>query len=234
MEAIVLAAGRGTRLGRDIPKPLTVLGDGRTILQQQLDNLAAVFGSDLNLQLVVGHGVEHFVAAHPEIAKVYNEDYERTNTSKSLLRALHNTPHSEGVLWLNGDLVFDQDVLRLGESHIGLGESFVTVNQARVSDEEVKYTVDSLGYVLDLSKTVPLEDALGEAVGINYVSPADKGELLYWLNKSDSHDYFERAIELTVKHSDARFRPVNVGARYAVEVDFESDLIAANLAAANS
>ncbi len=40
---IILAAGMGTRLGQPFPKPLTHLQDGRSILQQQVDNLAAAF-----------------------------------------------------------------------------------------------------------------------------------------------------------------------------------------------
>jgi hypothetical protein len=34
LQVVILAAGMGTRLGRDAPKPLTPLLDGRTILQR--------------------------------------------------------------------------------------------------------------------------------------------------------------------------------------------------------
>ncbi len=35
IQAVILAAGMGTRLGRPFPKPLTPLSDGRTIMEQQ-------------------------------------------------------------------------------------------------------------------------------------------------------------------------------------------------------
>lgn len=231
MQVIILAAGRGSRLGRALPKPLTELADGRTILQQQLDNLAAALGPEAaEIQIVVGHGLDHVIEAHPDLPKVYNEEYAWTNTSKSLLRALHRTPHDEGALWINGDLVFHPGVLALGQQLVEDGTSYVTVNRAKVSDEEVKYTIADDGSILALSKTVPLSLAAGEAIGINYVSAADKGELLYWLARVHNEDYFERAIELAVSKSKVRFLPVDVGAHYAVEVDFESDLVAANRA----
>ena len=54
MQAVILAAGMGTRLGRPWPKPLTPLADGRTIMGQQMDNLQRVFGADLRVMTVVG------------------------------------------------------------------------------------------------------------------------------------------------------------------------------------
>ena len=39
MKVIILAAGRGTRLGKEYPKALTPLKDGKSILLHQLDRL---------------------------------------------------------------------------------------------------------------------------------------------------------------------------------------------------
>ena len=54
IQAVILAAGMGTRLGRPFPKPLTPLSDGRTIMEQQIDNLRQVFGADVRITTVVG------------------------------------------------------------------------------------------------------------------------------------------------------------------------------------
>ena len=43
MHIVILAAGVGSRLGRPIPKPLTVIGDGRSILQRQTESLTNEF-----------------------------------------------------------------------------------------------------------------------------------------------------------------------------------------------
>ena len=89
VNVVILAAGMGSRLGRSLPKPLTELSDGRTIMQQQHDNIRAAFGADATITTVVGYKLEHIVEAFPEVEYVYNEAYDQTNTSKSLLRALN-------------------------------------------------------------------------------------------------------------------------------------------------
>jgi hypothetical protein len=75
--------------------------------------------------------------AHPTASFVYNEIYDQTNTSKSLLRALRASPES-GVLWLNGDVVFDHKVLERVADRIAADKSFVCVNTSATADEEVK------------------------------------------------------------------------------------------------
>ena len=50
LQTVILAAGMGSRLGRSLPKPLTELGDGRTIMGQQHDNIRAAFGDERTTQ----------------------------------------------------------------------------------------------------------------------------------------------------------------------------------------
>lgn len=223
---VILAAGMGSRLGRSLPKPLTELADGRTIMQQQFDNIHQAFGRDVKVTIVVGYKFEHIVEAFPRASFVHNEAYDQTNTSKSLLRALQATKN-EPVLWMNGDVVFDPEALVRAGDLVARGQSFVTVNTAKVSDEEVKYTTDAAGNIKLLSKQV--QGGLGEAVGINFVSKTDKQALIRQLQRCDAQDYFERGIELAIEQDGLRFVPVDISDLYAVEVDFAEDLERANL-----
>lgn len=226
VQIVILAAGMGSRLGRSLPKPLTVLADGRSIMQQQHDNIFAAFGREARITTVVGYRAETIVDAFPRVDYVYNDRYDQTNTSKSLLRALAATGRG-GVLWLNGDVVFDPRVLGRAVELVEADRSFVTVNTAKVSDEEVKYTVDAEGFVKDLSKVVV--GGLGEAVGINYISSRDKKTLQRQLQRVDDQGYFERGIELAIAHDGMRVEPLDISDLYAVEVDFAEDLVRANL-----
>ena len=225
-QVVILAAGMGSRLGRELPKPLTELSDGRTIMRQQHDNIAAAFGTDVTITTVVGYKLEHIIDAFPEVEYVYNEQYDQTNTSKSLLRALKATG-KHGVLWMNGDVVFDPQVLVRVSTLVHADRSFVSVNTSTVSDEEVKYTVDAEGFIQKLSKTV--SGGLGEAVGINYISSHDKAVLMRHLKKCADQDYFERGIELAIEHDGISVEPVDISDLYAVEIDFAEDLERANL-----
>jgi choline kinase len=220
----ILAAGMGTRLGSPLPKPLTPLRDGRTILAQQIDHVRGAF-SDPQVFVVIGFRPKRLLKAQPDVLFVYNPEYRVTNTSKSLLRALTATGDA-GVLWMNGDVVFDPAILTRVSERIEADTSFICVNTASVADEEVKYTVGADGYIEQLSKQVV--GALGEAVGINYVSAADKPTLVQRLHEVDDQDYFERGIELAIAKDGARFEPVDISDLYAVEVDFAEDLERAN------
>ena len=221
---VILAAGTGSRLGRPFPKPLTHLEDGRSIMQQQLENLAGLPGSR-PVHIVVGFKKELIMEEFPDAVYLYNPDYYETNTSKSLLRALQRVPVG-GVLWLNGDVVFDPKILDELASNLGGDQSIVCVNHAAVGEEEVKYSIDDDGYVRELSKTVV--DALGEAVGINYVAPGDRDLLVQHLDKCDDNDYFERAIETAIAEAGLRVKPIDISTFNCLEVDFEDDLARAN------
>ena len=225
-QIVILAAGMGSRLGRSLPKPLTELADGRTIMQQQFDNIRYAFGTAAQVTVVVGYKLEHIIDAFPQASFVYNEQYDQTNTSKSLMRALQASAPG-GVLWMNGDVVFDPEALDRAAAMIARDQSFVSVNTAQVSDEEVKYTTGDTGFIRELSKTVV--GGLGEAVGINYISRDDKATLLKQLKRVDDQDYFERGIELAIQQDNLLVEPVDISDLYAVEIDFAEDLERANL-----
>ncbi|ROS31222.1 NTP transferase domain-containing protein [Cellulomonas sp. PhB150] len=223
-QVAILAAGMGTRLGRPFPKPLTPLRDGTTIMDQQVAKIRAAF-EDVQLYTVVGFKLDMILEAHPRSLFVYNEEFDRTNTSKSLLRALRASGDG-GVLWLNGDVVFDPAILDRLKPYLAQERSLVAVNTAAVAEEEVKYTVDADGFIDELSKQVA--DALGEAVGINYVAAPDKAALIARLDEVGEQDYFERGIELAIQQDGIKFVPVDISDLWAVEVDFAEDLARAN------
>ena len=225
VQVVILAAGMGTRLGKPWPKPLTPLADGRSILQQQIENVRKVFKDSARISIVVGFKLEMILEAHPDVSYIYNEAYDQTNTSKSLLKALRNS-HESGVLWLNGDVVFDARVLERISDRIKNEKSFVCVNTSAVGEEEVKYTVDSRGYINALSKRV--ENALGEAVGINFISAQHKPSAISNLEACADNDYFERGLELAIENNGIEIEPVDISDLFAVEVDFQADLDRAN------
>jgi len=226
LQTVILAAGMGSRLGRSLPKSLTKLNDGRSIMGQQHDNIRAAFGRDARITTVVGYRAETIVEAFPQADYVYNDRYDQTNTSKSLLRGLSATGRG-GVLWMNGDVVFDPRILGRAISFIDADRSFVAVNTSKVSDEEVKYTVAADGSIAELSKTVV--GGVGEAIGINYISSREKRALIRQLHRVDDQDYFERGLELAILEDGVKLAPMDISDLYAVEVDFAEDLERANL-----
>lgn len=223
IDVVILAAGLGSRLSSREPKCLNVLPDGRTILRQQIDNIRSVLGAQARITIVVGFECAHIMQHVPDVHYVYNERFAATNTNRSLLRALELS--SGGTcIWMNGDVVFDADILQRLVGVAAAGTSAIAVNTSRVAEEEVKYVVDSVGLVRTLSKVVPVQDAQGESVGVNVVVEADVPALVARLQECDDLDYFERGLELAIEHDGLRLTPVDISDLYAVEVDTPEDL----------
>lgn len=220
MKIVILAAGIGSRLGNPFPKPLTPLKSGDTIMKQQINNLTSYFNFD-DISIVVGFKKDLIMESMPDVTYIYNPVFDRTNTSKSLLKALKKY-HRESVLWLNGDVVFDKKIFDLLTPYINKNESFVSVNNEEVDEEEVKYTLDSEGYIKQISKTV--KNGLGEAVGINFISSKDINFLIKRLEECDDNDYFERGIELSIQLDQLKVNAVDISRFKCMEVDFLEDL----------
>lgn len=216
MKAVILAAGRGTRLGLDLPKAMVRVDSRRTIIDYQVENLKAFIPPE-NILVVVGFKKELIVASHPELNYTFNERFAVTNTSKSLLKGLSQM--DEDVLWLNGDVIFDRALI---PKMLSVGRSCVLVDDKRCGPEEVKYRTDGAGFITEISKQV--EAAEGEALGLNLVARDDLESLRKHLELVGDNDYFEKAIENYIIQDKGRFLAVPAGGLFCHEVDFPEDL----------
>jgi choline kinase len=215
---IILLAGMGSRLGRPHPKSMTPLSSNQTILSRQLSSLRS---HGLQICCVVGFKKDLIMEEAADCLFVYNADYDCTNTSKSLLTALkHFKNHN--ILWLNGDVVFHPLVI---DKIIDSAESSVAVNSAKVGEEEIKYSLNQDGYIKQISKQNT--EALGEAVGINYITSKWVPEFVEKLEEVEDQAYFERAMELLIQEHGNVFKPLDISDLGCIEVDFEDDLKAA-------
>jgi len=223
MKIVILAAGIGSRLGNPFPKPLTPLKMGKSIMELQIDNLTQSFNID-DIQIVVGFKKNLIMERFPDVTYIYNPFFDRTNTSKSLLKALKKNKN-QSVLWLNGDVVFDGRLLDKLKNHIEQEQSFVAVNTSKVADEEVKYTLKN-DYINHLSKTVT--NGLGEAVGINFIASKDIQNFINRLEECDDNDYFERGLEVAIAKDNLKIKAIDISEYDCMEVDFKEDLENAN------
>ena len=216
MKAVILAAGIGSRLGISEPKPQTKLKNGESILQRQVECLSEYIGIN-NIIAIVGYKKELIMESFPNLLYVYNDFYDTTNTSKSLLAGL-NKIEEEDVLWLNGDVVFEKELL---PQIIQCPESCMAINTNSVGEEEIKYNLFEDGTIKDVSKAV--NPALGEAVGINKIILSDLHQFKANLEKCHNQDYFEKALELSIQNG-MKVIPVDISDYLCMEIDFVDDL----------
>ena len=223
MKIIILAAGIGSRLGNPFPKPLTKLKNNKSIMQMMTENISSLYSLDL-VNLVVGFKKNLIMESFPNLTYIYNQYFDQTNTAKSLLKAIKKNK-DQSILWMNGDIVFDKNILLKLKEYIDKDISFVAVNTSKVAEEEVKYTLKN-NYINELSKTV--ENGLGEAVGINFISSKYIDSFIKRLEECDDNDYFEKALEVAIEKDSFKIKPVDISEFNCIEIDFEEDLKNAN------
>ena len=216
MKAIILAAGIGSRLGTSVPKPMTKLKNGESILYRQVECLSEYIGIN-NIMAIVGYKKDIIMESFPNLLYVYNNYYNTTNTSKSLLAGLHKI-ESDDVMWLNGDVVFEKELL---PKIIQCSHSCMAVNTNSVGAEEIKYNVSDDGNIKNVSKSI--SSALGEAVGINKIMAADLELFKSNLEKCNNQDYFEKALEFSIQDG-MKIMPVDINEYLCIEIDFQKDL----------
>ena len=166
MKAIILAAGKGTRLnGVELkPKCLFEVG-GRSLLQRQLSALAEARIEEI--VLVLGFEAER-IQRHcgSNVSFVTNERFGETSSLYSLWLAKEHL--TEGFVVLNCDVLFHPQLLtRLLTAPFedALLVDFVDKQSNQLGDEEMKVKVRE-GRVIDISKQLDPAEADGENVGI--------------------------------------------------------------------
>jgi choline kinase len=151
----------------------------------------------------------------PDVFYKYNPFYYVTNTSKSLLAGINDL--NDDVMWANGDVIFDENIV---QDIISFNGNVVSVNKAACGEEEVKYRTDCNGKICEISKIVDKPE--GEAVGINKICRKDLAIFKDALRTCDDNDYFERGLEIIIQ-KNITIRPLDVSNYKCIEVDFEDD-----------
>ena len=220
MKTVILAAGIGSRLGAvDLPKPLVELADGRSLMERQLAMLSGLCARH-DVYAVVGYKKDMIMERFPDLTFVYNPNFSTENTAGSLARALVRI--EDDVLWLNGDVLVGEGVIA---AVLAGGGSAMAVQRRDVGEEEVKFLADETNMITAVAKTVT--EGEGEAIGVNYCSAADLPLLRECLASCDPGEYFERGVEMAIERG-MRVRAADVSELECIEIDFPSDLEAAN------
>jgi choline kinase len=231
LRAVLLAAGRGTRMGGETPKTLLPVGDHEPLLYYILEGLHAA-GIE-QLLVVTGHRpqeVQDYVAEHSKIPDVVfnrNARYASWGNFHSVRVGLDQSPGMD-VLVVNSDVVVHPDVYRRVAT--ARGELVLAVETRRVLDaEDMRVQLDG-DRALAIGKDLRLPLSHGEYAGVSLLRRGaaemylDISTDLEWRARTDL--YYEDVYEMMLQRGiDARAALVRVG-EYA-EVDTPEDLAAA-------
>ncbi len=230
--AVILAAGRGTRLGdltADRPKALLEVG-GRALVERQIETLRAA--GLPSIRLVTGFARERFASLLArDVREIYNARWASTNnlvTLASVGEALDG-----GFLLLNSDVLFDPGIL-----HALLASPApcaLAVDDGKpLAEEEMKVVVDAGGCVRQIAKSIDPGRAQGEYIGLAKFDAPGSVRLRRILQAlmcvGRTGEWYESAIEELARDWEVRACPT--GGRPWIEIDTPEDLRAAGQVAA--
>jgi L-glutamine-phosphate cytidylyltransferase len=179
MRAIVIGAGRGSRLGpetNEIPKTLVPVM-GRPMLEWILDALGEAGFARRDVIFVSGYREEVVRERYPELTFVPNRDWQNNNILLSLLCAREHL--RDGFVSTYADIVYDGAIaaaVARSPHDIVLGcdtawrRRYVSRSQHPESDAEKMRCEGSR--VVQLSRTLPSDEVQGEFIGVMKLSAA--------------------------------------------------------------
>lgn len=212
MQAIILAAGGGTRLKSvtDDPKCMLEVG-GESLIKRQLRLLEKVYSAPL---IVVGYKHKTLVEHVGWSDFVMNPVWKQSNTLLSLLFAISGSPMD--TLVINGDVVFEEELL--GKMLAADYNACAVQVLDSPTDEEVKVDGDR-NRVTAIGKNVRSDI---EAVGVYLFRRPVVKAIRNTAHKLDNPitSYYEDALNLCLEsnHPMCQIETVN-----AVEIDTPED-----------
>jgi choline kinase len=243
MQAVILAAGAATRmrpLSDNLPKCLLPVG-GKPILQRIIENVVAA--GIYQIGLVIGYeagAIRSFVKERfpsLRIRFIFNPKYESTNNAFSLLMAhgfVLNKKNPAAVpqdlLLLDADVLFSHDLLSFLLNRQSSNKIAVRVEGTH-NEEEVRVKANDRGNILSIGKTVPLDEALGESIGIEVFSSSVARRLFEILDQRvrsgiGRTEFYEASFQALIDEG-IELKAIDVSRFPSVEIDTPEDLRAA-------
>jgi choline kinase len=233
MRAIILSAGQGRRLlphTADIPKCLVPIDGQKSILELQLESLAACGIREVTV--MVGFGaekVESYLARRAsdglEVRTKYNPFYRQSDNLITCWLAVSEM--TGGCLLLNGDTLFESAVLaRLLVSPYA-PVSVVIDRKREYTDDDMKVTLGPAMRLLAVGKTIPAPYVNGESIGLIRFLPEGSQAFRAGLERAvrdpDMHAKWYLEVLSEIAQSVA-IQAVSIEGLWWTEIDSASDL----------
>jgi choline kinase len=231
MIGVVLAAGKGSRLGNyttDLPKSLLPLNDNNDTLLDynlillnkfKLDKIIVVTGFNSDI-------IEEHIKKYDKTEVVYNPFWNHCNVLGSLYMALKNI--NDDFLFLHADTLADRaiwDILIKSK-----GQMVLPFERKQCGEEEMKVLLKD-NKVIQITKEMDADIADGEFLGI---AKFDKSTISYFkktaerlFKKGELNHYMESVIQEAINDNKFEINAMDILHHNFVEVDFEEDYLRA-------
>lgn len=225
MQAILMAAGKGSRLGElaaNKPKSFVEI-NGKSLIDINLHMLKA-HGID-DICIVTGCHADMFEEKYGDdslIHLVYNPFYSFTNVIGSFYMGMERL--QDDFIYMHADTLCDPGIL---EQLIASKADIVLPVDTKPCDEEAMKIRTVNGKIQSISKKINSSDCVGEFLGVakirSAVLPALRTHTKQLLQEETFSEYFEAALERTILNGGYKTELVNTEGRFWAEIDFIED-----------
>lgn len=196
MDALILAAGRGTRMENlEVPKCLIDIG-GIKIIDYQLSCLKQA-GIE-NIFVVTGYNSE-MISNHlkDKVIFLHNSNYAFTNNLHSLWIA--NGIIKNDFVCIYSDLFFHEEILK---NCINSNNEICLVIEKNIRDETMRVRIENKS-IIEVNKKIPKDDASGNFIGMAKFKKNSFdiffGEMEKMISTDSQNLYYTSVIESIIK-----------------------------------
>lgn len=225
MQAIIMAAGKGSRLGEltaGNPKSFVEI-QGKKLIDYNL-KLLEKYGVD-EIIIVTGYRCEAFeelLRDRKNIKFAYNPFYEMVNVLASFYMGMYLL--EDDFIYLHADTICEPEIF---EKLVQMDADVILPVDYKICDDEAMKVRSENGQVVQITKQMPNESAEGEFIGIaafrKRVIPALKEKTKQLMKEKAFSAYFESAIQRLIDEETFDIRTVPTDGAFWAEVDFMED-----------
>lgn len=225
MKALILAAGRGTRISRYLsgrPKCTVDIGGGITLIENTIRQLKGMGIRDIGIILGYNQGAIREVLKEQDIKFYYNPFFDVTNSIASAWFARDFITDEEDIMIMNGDVFVDDSLLEVVK-----GETLSPVlfcDETRKEEADYKFYYED-NRLLKYGKELEGDDITAEYIGIAKIGKEFinifKDNLEDMINNQQHYLWWENALYELSKEKDIYVRDVE--GRFWAEVDYMED-----------
>lgn len=225
MQAIVMAAGKGSRLGKltkGRPKSFIEI-KGKKLIEYNLQLLEQYHVDEVII--VTGYMSEAFeelAQTRNNIKIVYNPFYEMMNVLGSFYMGMELL--WDDFLFLHADTLCEQKIL---EQLVQMKADVLLPVDYKPCDEEAMKVRSRRGKIVQITKQMPNEQAEGEFIGMaafrKEVLPKLKEKTRQLMKEKAFTAYFESAIQRLIEEENFDIQAVPTGSAFWTEIDFPED-----------
>jgi len=225
MQAIIMAAGKGIRLGK--------FTEGKPKSFAQIEGYKLI---DYNIALLRHFGIKRIIIVTGFNYQAFEEEYGNEQDIKLIYNPFYEQVNVQGSFWvgmpyLDDDFIFiHADSLCAPEIFKEMldspGDIVLPVDYDTYNEEAMGVRLEN-GYAVEISKEIPIDKACGEFIGFAKISKTILKDIKEAtessLKQNKFKEFFEASIQILMDKRKSNISIIPTKGRFWAEIDFIED-----------